>query len=181
MYFLVLFLVLEVLLFIFLKLSNFLPYLVSAVLFILAFLLMKIAGRTNSVKKEIYYSVTAGLLAYYAVFAIPIFIGAIRLNQSAFIFLILFALFVSSEKGSFRNVLVNITVSLMLLFGMFTYGTHGIPYFLVIFIISMIICLLLSWMFVNSKPSKFESRAILQVVFSFSVITMLWSLFNVIK
>jgi len=49
-----------------------------------------------------------------------------KFTQSAFLFLILFVLFIVAEKGSFRNVLVNITVSLMLLFEMIFYSNTSI-------------------------------------------------------
>ena len=181
LYFIILFLVMEFFLFTFFHPSNVLLYSISALLFIFAFFLMRIAGRTNSIIKEMYFSVTAGLFSFYALFAIPIYTGAIRLTQSAFVFLILFVLFVVAEKGSFRNVLVNITVSLMLLFEMLFFGRHGNLYFSVILVLSLIVCLLLGWMFVNSKPSKFESRAILQTVFSFSAVSLLWSAFSLLR
>ncbi len=180
-YFIFLFLVLELFLFTFFNLNSSLLYVVAALLFVFAFFLMRRAGKTNSIKKEIFYSVTAGIFSFYSLFAIPIFTGIMKFTQSAFLFLILFVLFIVAEKGSFRNVLVNITVSLMLLFEMIFFGKHGSLYFVLVLCFSGLLCGILGWLFLNAKPSKFESRAILQTVFSFSAITVLWSVFNLLR
>ncbi len=180
-YFFSVFFILELLLFIFFRFSNMLFYTISVILFISAFFLVKLAGRTNSPGREIYYLMTAGLFYYYAFFAIPIFTGAIKIERVGFIFFILFIFFAIVEKGNFRNILVNTTVSLMLFFKMIFLGNHGSLYFTIIFILSTLLCVFLGWVFINTRPSKFESRAILQTVFSFSAIMAMWSIFNLVK
>ncbi len=180
-YFILLFFLLEVLLFTAFHITDTVLYIISAVLFVAAFILMHLAGRTNSISKEIYLSVSAGLFVYYAVFAIPVFTGAISLTRVAFLFLIFFVLFVLAEKGSFRNTLVNITTASMLFFEMLFTGSHSDAYFAVLLTVSLGVCAFLGWVFANSKPTKFESRAILQIVFSFSSVVLLWSVFSLMR
>ncbi len=153
--------------------------LASLILFIIGIIFMKLAGKTSSRNKEAYFSVFSGLFIYFALFEIPIFIQVITLKNSGFIFIILFLFFIILEGGSFKNIIINAFMLLLLLAKMLFSIKGNFMYLSIVTVSALIIAAYIVYKFGN-KRMFFEKELFAQATLSVATIIAIWGLWRLI-
>jgi hypothetical protein len=153
----------------------------AIILFISGVLFMRMSGRVRSQSKEAYLSVLSSIFIYFAAFEIPMFLGYISLNVAGFIFIVMFLLFVIFQGGSFKNIIINAFIALLLFAKMlFSVKNPTFGYYSAITAVSIILSAFIVYKF-SRRKMFFEKAFFAQVVLSVSIIIMLWGVARLVK
>ena len=177
----VVFMLLEYLLFAVFYFNSAILILFAILLFVTGVIFMKAAGRTGSQAKEGYFSALSAIFIYFSIFEIPLFLKFITLKFAGFVFVILFLLFIVLQRSSFKNIIINTSIILFLIAKMlFSIQNPTFAYYSIVTGGALILSAFIIYRFGNSQMS-FERTLFAQISLPVSIIVMLWGIARLVR
>ncbi len=153
----------------------------SVVLFLLGAFFMKLAGRTDTIAKEAYFSTLSSIFIYFSLFEIPLFLKFFDLRIGGFVFIILFLLFILFQGGSFKNIIIDFLILLFVFAKMlFIMPRAGFAYYSLITAIALFAAFFIGYKF-SGRNLSFEKELFMQDIFSVSFLIFFWGVVRLIK